>query len=282
MRDIKVALVQMNALVGKVDKNLQEHRKYVERAAKLGVELLCFPELSITGHWPDKKRYDVAEEVPGGASYHFIEELAREYGMFIGAGIAEIENGVVYNTYFVAGAKGIVGKQRKLHPSGDEYFYYKAGDRLNVFDIGKANVGIVICFDNMFCEVQRCLAVKGAEVIIMPHASRTCKKWPIEGEKKKEARSSQKKLVGQVYGARCYDNGQFGLYCNQVGHAGPNVTHAGGLFVIAPNGEIIADGGGSMKEKMIAVNLQAEMLNAKRKAACFNLMIRRPGLYSNL
>jgi predicted amidohydrolase len=37
MQDIKAALVQMNALVGKVDKNLQEHRKYVKRAAKLGV-----------------------------------------------------------------------------------------------------------------------------------------------------------------------------------------------------------------------------------------------------
>ena len=52
-----------------------------------------------------------------------------------------------------------------------------------MFDIGRCKVGTVICYDNQFPEIARVLALRGAEVLLMPHAARF-KPWPdtLEGE----------------------------------------------------------------------------------------------------
>ena len=47
---------------------------------------------------------------------------------------------------------------------------YKGGREIPVFDIGPCKVGIVICYDNQFPETARVLALRGADVILMPHA----------------------------------------------------------------------------------------------------------------
>ena len=120
MQDIKIALVQMNALVGKVDRNLATHEKFVKKASRLGVEFICFPELSVTGHWPNVARWDVAEEVPEGKSIKFLVQLCEKYNLYISAGIAEKKGPSVFNTQVIVGPAGFLGKQRKLHPSRDE------------------------------------------------------------------------------------------------------------------------------------------------------------------
>jgi len=282
MEDINIALVQMNALVGKITDNLARHEYFIRKAAQKGVELLCFPELSITGHWPDPRRWDVSESVPGGQSVRLLKELCVKYGIFVSAGIAEKGGVCVYNTQFIVGPDGFLGKQRKLHPSGDEYFFYRAGSSIEIIDIGKAKIGIAICFDNMFPEVQRVLAIKGSEIILMPHAARCGNKWPLSEKAKKETVGVHKFTVKKIFASRCYDNGQFGLYCNQVGRAGPKVNHAGGLTVLGPDGSIIADSDNLLKEKMLITTLSAKILDDRRKCKCFNLLVRRPDLYTEL
>ena len=282
MQDIKIALVQMNALVGKVDLNLATHEKFVKKASRLEVELICFPELSVTGHWPNVGRWDVAEKVPDGKSVKFLTKLCEKYNLYISAGLAEKKGPSVFNTQVIVSPAGLLGKQRKLHPSGDEYFFYRAGSEQQIIDIGKAKIGIAICFDNMFPEVQRCLALKGAEVVLMPHAARCGNRWPLNSQMRKEVLSGHNLVVKKVFLSRCYDNGQFGIYCNQIGHAGPKVNHAGGLTVIGPYGDIIEDGGLSGGEKMIITVLHSKLLEQRRKSKCFNLLVRRPQVYKEL
>ena len=134
----------------------------------------------------------------------------------------------------------------------------------------------------MFPEVQRCLAIRGAEIVLMPHAARCGNKWPLNSQMRKEVLLGHNLVVKKVFLSRCYDSAQFGLYCNQVGHAGPKVNHAGGLTVIGPYGDIIEDGGDSRKEKMLTTVLHSKHLEDRRKGKCFNLLVRRPQVYKEL
>ncbi len=152
--DITVAAVQINGEIGKNEKNLLKIGNWMAEGSDSGADLVLFPELVITGHWCSSKSWSHAEKIPDGASVKRLEKLAAEHNITLSAGLSEIEAGVQYNTQVVIGPEGYLGKQRKLHMSGDEYFYYRAGSTMTPIDIGKCIVGIAICYDNLFPSFQ--------------------------------------------------------------------------------------------------------------------------------
>ncbi|HLQ44446.1 MAG TPA: carbon-nitrogen hydrolase family protein [Planctomycetaceae bacterium] len=85
------------------------------------------------------------------------------------------------------GPHGYLGKQRKLHMSRDEVMFYKGGRDMPVFDIGKCRLGSIICYDNQFPEPARILALRGADILLMPHAARM-KMWTDTPESAAAAR----------------------------------------------------------------------------------------------
>ena len=170
MQDLTIALIQMNAPLGKVATNLQAHDRWAREATEAGAQLICFPELSITGHWCAGQVWDAAEAVPDGESCRHLMALAHDLGAYLCFGLAERDRGIAYNTQVVVAPEGYVGKQRKLHLSADEYFHFRMGSEIPVLDLGLCRLGIGICYDNLFPEVARIAAVRGAEVYLMPHA----------------------------------------------------------------------------------------------------------------
>ena len=89
--------------------------------------------------------------------------------MFIVSGINEKEDGKLYNSSILVGPKGLVGKYRKIHLFWNEFDIFEKGNLgLPVFDLGFASVGMLICFDWVFPEVWRILALKGADIICHP------------------------------------------------------------------------------------------------------------------
>jgi len=275
MRDITVAAVQMNGVCGKTEENLARHEVLARRAAKKGGELICFPELSITGHFVDKAGYAVSEEVPGGAAYERIEQLARDLGVVISAGIGERRSRTCYNTQFLVGPDGFIGKYSKTHASHDEYFYFAMGRRFPVFNIGKCRVGILICYDIMFPEVARILALNGAEVILAPHAARC-------GKTKKKDEPQRNRHMVDFYRhlgyARALENGVYMVMNNQVGdagrHLGLNVVHAGGIVVTEPSGATIAASRArQFREEVLVTTLKGH------DDECSYLRCRRPEIY---
>ena len=91
-------------------------------------------------------------------------DIAKEHHLVLCTPrLSEKERDIVYNTQVLVGPHGYIGKQRKLHLSRDETFYYKGGRDITVFDIGACKVGIVICYDNQFPEVARVLALRGVQ-----------------------------------------------------------------------------------------------------------------------
>ena len=92
-----------------------------------------------------------------------------------------------YNTQVLVGPDGYIGRQRKLHLSRDEGMYYTRAERSRSSTSGKCKIGIAICYDNEFPELPRILALRGAEVLLMPHASRDTQ-WEDTPESEAAAR----------------------------------------------------------------------------------------------
>src|SRR5437762_854901 len=160
----------MNGFLGEPERVLNAIAGWCERAAAEGAELVLFPELVVHGHCTPNT-WELAESVPDGPTVQRLIELAARYGMFLSVGLSEKERDLVYNTQVLVGPQGYLGKQRKLHLSRDEVMFYKGGREIALFDLGKCRVGTVICYDNWLPEVPRIVALKGADLILMPHAA---------------------------------------------------------------------------------------------------------------
>jgi predicted amidohydrolase len=282
MQDLRAAAVQMNAPLGETEANLDQIEWFTREAVQQEAQLVCFPELAITGHWCAGEVWSASEPVPDGPSCQRLAKLAAELGCFLSVGIAERDGGVAYNTQVIIGPEGYVGKQRKLHMSADEYFHFRMGGRVHIIDIGLCRLGVGICYDNTFPEVARVAAIKGAEVFLAPHAAR-CGQWPDDEEKQREKVCSGKLRAKMTHSARAYDSGLFVIYCNQAGPAGPETNHCGGILFVDPDGEVIAESQTELiEDDMVICDLKAEAYEARRRARCFNLQTRRPEIYGEL
>ena len=282
MYNFKAAAVQMNAVLGDIEGNLRQIERWTRRAVDEGAQLVCFPELSISGHWCSGEVWDVSEPVPDGASCQQVMSLAAELDCLISTGIAERKAGVVYNTQTVIGPEGFLGKQRKLHMSADEYFHFRVGGRINVIDCGLCKLAIGICYDTVFPETVRIAAIKGAEVYLAPHAAR-CGSWSTDPDAQRRKVASAQERARMTFRSRAYDNGMYVIYVNQAGPAGEETNHAGGILVVDPMGKVIAESQTDLiEDDMVLCQIEADGFEARRRGRCFNLQTRRPEIYGEI
>ena len=290
MKDVKIAVVQHGSPVRTKARNLAATIAWTRKAKRKGAEFVLFPELNITGHAGHSAMVEEAEPVPDGPSVHALCELARELEIYVCAGIAEDERGIHYNTQFIVGPEGYVGKQRKVHLSRDEYFFFRHGTQLPVLDLPFARVGIIICYDNGFPEIARCLAVDGAELLCGPHAARSGT-WTFSRKdltKRRQTVGARKANWRTVHSCRANDNGCYVALCNTAGRSavglkGVEANHAGGCMVLDPNGCVVAESRSrDVRDEMVVVDLKGEAVAARRRQACFNLLTRRPEVFGAL
>lgn len=291
MQDIRIAAVSMNGRLGEPEAVLTEIADWTAKAVAEGAELIFFPELVVHGHCTPNT-YELAEAVPDGPSTQRLCQIAREHNVVLSAGLSEKENNLVFNTQIVAGPEGYIGKQRKIHPSRDEVLFYKGGREMPVFDIGKCKIGIQICYDKLFPEISRILCLRGAEVLLMPHAARRLM-WDETQESQTAARRDLAEYERKMIPARAIENSCFAVLTDQVGRAGyvdaypkdspAQPHHPGGAMIVAPSGKIIAETQDQRIEpEMIVVTLEAAAINAERSQPNFTLKTRRPELFGEL
>ena len=290
MRTLRVAAVSMNGFLGEPERVLNSIARWCEQAAAEKAELVLFPELVVHGHCTPST-WELAEPVPDGPSVVRLLQLARHFRLVLCVGLSEKERDIVYNTQVLVGPDGYIGKQRKLHLSRDEVLYYKAGRAITVFDIGACRVGIVICYDNQFPEVARVLALRGAEVLLMPHAARI-KTWDDTPQSETAARRYSHWYF-QGHAMRARENFCFAVLADQAGRAGyvdlypkdsPNQPHhAGAALVFGPDAEQLATAQTDrIRDEMIVATLEAELLAKYRSLPNYTLRTRRPELFGEL
>ena len=146
-------------------------RQFIELARKIAPaksDILVLPEgATVVG--TGKEPVDVAETVPG-PSTAALGELAREKNAYVVAGLYEREGIAVYNTAVLVDRKGnLAGKYRKVYLPREEYEEgLTPGMDYPVFDTDFGKVGIMICWDLEYADPARGLALRGAELILLP------------------------------------------------------------------------------------------------------------------
>jgi len=165
---LKIGFVQFCPIFGKKEENLERVEKLIQKEE---ANLLVLPELFNTGYiFADKEELkSLAEKIPEGETCRFLLELSRQRKLSLVFGIAEKGKDKLYNSAVLLTPEGVKGIYRKLHLFDQEKHLFDPGENEpEVFDDGKAKIGMMVCFDWFFPEVARVLALKGAEIICHP------------------------------------------------------------------------------------------------------------------
>ena len=266
MKDLRIAVVVCNARVGEIRQNLDKMIAFVKKARDAGADMICFPELNITGYSSHGDILGSAESIPGPIS-EALSNMAASFGLLIMAGLAEKGNdGRTYAAHVIAMPDGQWGTYRKYHIAPPEKEIFSPGDTIPVFSFKASTFGVQLCYDAHFPELSTKMAVKGAEILFLPHAS-------PRGLAVEKHRSWMRHLT-----ARAYDNSVFVVACNQTGYNGKGLTFPGNAVVLDPAGNIIAKSLSS-RETMLTVDLKADTFNHIRSSPMhFFLPNRRPEL----
>ncbi len=153
---------------GAAARSVEEFCRLMERAADQKPDVICLPE-GVTVIGTGKSYAEVAESVPGPTTTR-LGAAARKLKSYICAGLYEREGKILYNTAVLLDREGrVAGKYRKTHlPREEVEAGLTPGSEYPVFQTDFGKVGMMICWDLQFPEPSRALALKGAELILLP------------------------------------------------------------------------------------------------------------------
>jgi len=165
----KIAVIQFDVQQGENALNRDKSCALVQQAANAGARLVVLPECCIGGlvfTGRDAIRA-VSEPIPGPSTDAW-HQLSRKTGVWIVAGLSEIDGERVYNTAVLIGPDGQRFRHHKMHLAGAERQLFDAGDRLTCADTPLGRIGLAICYDMWFPEVCRGYALNGVDVVAAP------------------------------------------------------------------------------------------------------------------
>ena len=225
--DLRIALAQMNAVVGDIDGNAAKIAELAEQAREAGAHLVVFPELALTGYPP--------EDLLLKSSFLRRAQSAlaglRISGITAMVGWPEAADSHVYNSAAaIAGGEVHAVYRKRLLPNYgvfDERRWFEPGIEPVVVDVEGTRVGITVCEDIWEPEPTAAAAAAGAEVVVNLSAS------PYHHGKGME----RERMIVQL--AR--DNGVTMAFCNLVGGQ-DELVFDGHSLIVSPDGEVTARG----------------------------------------
>lgn len=221
---MKVGFAQFCPVFGNKEKNLKKIAQMIRDAE---ADLLVFPELCTTGYlFKDKEELlSLAEPLSHSPTVGFLKDMAGDRSMSLVWGMAETDNDRVYNTSVLVTSQGEVGCYRKTHLFDQEKFLFAPGEKEpDIIGHKGTKIGMMICFDWIFPEVCRVLALKGAQIIC--HPSNLVLSY------------CQPAMV-----TRCVENRVFAITANRTGteqRDDRKLTFTGRSQILGPEGEILA------------------------------------------
>ena len=222
----RLTLAQLNPVVGDLAGNAAKARGAWEEGRDAGADLVALPEMFITGY---NTQDLVMKPVFHEAAIAAIEALAKECaeGPALAIGGPAVEDGHLYNAYYICRAGRVVTRVLKHHLPNetvfDEVRIYDSGPIGGPYAVGNVRVGSPICEDAWHEDVAETLAETGAEFLLVPNGSPYFRA-------KLEVRMNM--MV-----ARVVETGLPLVYLNMVGGQDDQVFD-GGTFVLNPHGEL--------------------------------------------
>lgn len=156
------AAAQITASRGDIAANLETHRHAMEMAAREGVDLLVFPELSVTGY-----EMDLAADLqttPQASAFAFLHALARDAGMIALLGMPlKADGGKPYLGAIILGTEEPLG-YAKMHVHTSEDLYFQSGTRHRIIPHRGKQIGCGICADLTHASHAAGARTEGADV----------------------------------------------------------------------------------------------------------------------
>ncbi len=169
----KVTVASINLRPRNTKSSEESVRRFIDvidKAVPGKTDIIVLPE-GITAIGTGKNYYDGSETIPGPAT-ELLGETARRRRTYIVAGIYERDGIATYNTAVLIDRAGnIAGRYRKVYLPREEYEGgLTPGNSYPVFQTDFGRVGMMICWDVQYADPARALALRGAELILMPIA----------------------------------------------------------------------------------------------------------------
>lgn len=258
--NLTIAVAQFEPRNGDKAYNLSVIEELTARAKEKGAEVISFHELSITAYTflKDLNHEEIlklAENVPSGDSTRALIGLAEKYEISILAGLVEVENNRIFNTYLCVDKTGVIAKYHKIHPFISPYI--DSGSEYVVFDLKGWKCGILICYDNNVVENVRATSLLGAEIIFAPHVT-MCTPSSMPGRGYVDDALWQNRQLDPAplrmefdgpkgrswlmrwLPARAYDNGVYYVFTNPIGYDGAHLKN-GNSMILDPYGDVMTE-----------------------------------------
>jgi len=181
MSTIRVAAIQtknrtikyttpFNDALDLVRSNLDDLVDLAEKAKEEGCDIIAFPEDTLgTLQWTAGHEEEAVDFL-GGAQVEMLQRLGEAAGRLemniICCNDCPDEKGALYNTSILLGSDGTeIGRYRKVQPTLSERSRERGTD-FPVFEVpGIGTIGLCICYDMLFPETTRALALAGADIV---------------------------------------------------------------------------------------------------------------------
>ena len=256
---------------------LETYRKRIAAAAKMGTQLVCLQEFTLSPYFAstrDQSGFDWAEPLEGGTTHQFLGGLAHKHGMYIIGSIFEKDGDHHWDTATIYNPQGdLHAFTRKVHiPQGEGYHedhFFQGDDRFPIHEVLGVKIAVPTCYDQWFPEMSRICALNGADFIFYPTAI---------GSEPTNPRVDTRDAWQTVMRGQAIANGVFLAAANRVGVEG--VRFYGSSFVCAPDGRFIAQAG---RDRTETINATLEPADRDEWRRLFPLLRqRRPETYRRI
>jgi predicted amidohydrolase len=263
---LKIGYYQFRPLFGQVNKNVS---KVINALRGAEADLIVIPELPFTGYYfRDRGELkSLAEDPLRSSAVESLVKLCREQDIYLVTGFAEKARDKYFNSALLLGAEGIVHTYRKIHLFNEEKNWFDPGDTpLQVHGIRGAKIGMMVCFDWIFPETTRTLALLGAEIVCHPS-------------------NLVLSYCQQTMLSRCLENGIFAVTANRYGpdkRPHGELRFTGKSQVAAPKGKLLHRAY-SQREELYITETDVDLAREKKMTPLNDLITdRRPEFYKPL
>lgn len=220
---MRIAGVQLDIAWEDPQGSFARARPWIEAAAKAGARVVVLPEMFACGF--SMNTMAIAEP-PDGPSARFLQQQARDHGLWICASVPERPrpDAKPFNTLLVAGPHGETHRYRKIHPFtyADEHTHYAAGEQLVTIEIEGLRCSLFICYDLRFADEFWQVAERTDCYIVVAN-------WP----------NKRRQHWTALLQARAIENQAYVVGINRVGTGGA-LEYSGDSRIFDPSGEALA------------------------------------------
>ena len=263
---MKIGFLQLKPQFGRVRENVRTAKSMLSGLTDATVVL---PELFNTGYLfrnMDEVK-NLAESAVSGYTVSEMKKIAKKQRLNLAFGIAEAKSRKYYNSGIFISSKGKVETYQKVHLFDREKLFFVPGQStFKTYPVEGARIGMMVCFDWIYPEVTRVLALQGAQIIC--HPSNLVLPWCQEAMK-----------------TRSIENRVFTITANRIGvekRGNVSLSFSGKSQIVSPTGDVLASAGERSETLKVA---EIDIADANDKMVTPNNHLfqdRRPTLYKSL